>query len=832
MNLPIRILYLIIITYIIVAAYALLGTTRLLHAQSASVVGSEPGTSLNIQKSVVNQAYSLTTLPMIISQSSNGPVRINQSIDGSPLTINDQVYSQGIGTHAASLIAYDLEGLCSSFSATVGVDDEVSNRGSVTFQVIANQSTVYDSGPMTGADDARASGALDVTGVRELLLVVRSHGQNSADDSIWNDHADWVNPTLTCAEQPNGDGTGLAHIRGSWGPIMDWPVKAIHASLLPSGHLLTHASAETGSIGGIDPDAPHNMTKVDLSDIATWGHQWVDHTSEEMYCSSHTLLADGSVFEIGGHGGADSPPNSPEHYYGQDQASTFDFPTLQWNAEANMSQARWYPTAVTLGNGDVMAIGGTHAGGNSFLPEIWDGNGWRTLSNASYAERINTGDATNDHTYPFVHLLSDGRLFWSGWDENMAYLTPTGNGSWGPNYFREARQRAWAAPVMYRQDKILLAGGIDHQGNYGYGTSTAVTIDLTADAPGVAQTSTMLFSRADADGTILPNGEVFVNGGGYEHTLDPSPHHYFVPEIWNPDSGEWHTGAAATNPRGYHSTTLLLPDGRVWTGGGECGTGCPKGKTAQIYSPPYLFRSSPAGNGNQPAQRPIIDSAPDVVAYGQSFGITLSEGGDESVNNISKVTLIRLGSTTHTYNFEQRYLELEYSQNGSNLSLMTPATGNMAPPGYYMLFVLNDDGVPSVAEMLRLTEQPPNILGDVNCDNDVSAVDALFILQNNVGLRADSGACPLIDENSLYVDASDVDGNGVTTAADALFILQCEVGISNAFCPEARAATIMDMEEMNTEEATAAAEAKRLLAQQGLWKVEKEASIFVPLITR
>ncbi|MEM7799273.1 MAG: NPCBM/NEW2 domain-containing protein [Chloroflexota bacterium] len=628
-------------------------------------------------------SYNLSDIPMLTSQAGWGPVEINSSVgeasagDGQTMSINGQTFSHGFGTHAVSVISFDLEGKCSSLSSWVGIDDEVGSNGAAIFKVFADGQLLYNSGMLTGSDGAANTGSLDISGTNELMLIVEDAGL------FYSDHANWAEPVVSCSSFPNGDGSSFKHIRGSWGDVLNWPVKAIHASLLPSGHILSHASADPGFIGSNDPNAPHNSTKVDLSNINNWSHEWVDHNSEEMYCSAHTLLQDGSVFEFGGHGGA----NPDFLYYGQDQASRFDFPSKTWVPMADMQQARWYPTAITLGSGEVMAIGGSHAAGNSFKPEIFDGNSWRLLNDVSYQDRLNNNEVIFDHTYPFAHLVSDGRIFWAGWDENMAYINPSGNGSWSQNYFRESQQRAWGSPIMYRIDKLLLVGGVDHQGNYGLATNTVKHIDLTGGTPSTTDTSPMLFPRADVDGTLLANGDVMVNGGGYEHILDTHPTHIYVPETWDPATGGWTVGAAATNPRGYHSTSLLLPDGRVWTGGGECGWNCDKGKTAQVYTPPYLYKQDGSG---QLADRPSINSIPGQINYGNSFSANISTS-----NGVSKVTLLRLGSSTHHINFEQRYLELGYQQSGSTLNITPPAHGNLAPPGFYMLFVLDNAGVPS-----------------------------------------------------------------------------------------------------------------------------------------
>ncbi|MEM9778236.1 MAG: galactose oxidase-like domain-containing protein, partial [Chloroflexota bacterium] len=468
---------------------------------------------------------------------------------------------------------------------------------------------------------------------------------------------------------------------------------------LPSGHILSHASAdETAVPNDFDPNTPYDLTKVDLSDIESWSHQWVNNTNEEMYCSAHVLDANGNVFELGGHSGL-KPTEGVDYIYGKDQAALFDFESKSWIQQPSMNQARWYPTAVTLGNGDVLAIGGTHGTDqeNIFKPEVFDGSSWRILENVSYDNRL-VNDNDFDHIYPFVHLVSDGRVFWAGWDNNMAYIDTAGDGAWGPNHVREGTTRPWGTPVMYRQDKLLLIGGMGiDEGvyNYWHSTDTAQVVDLTSDEPESRYTNPMWFPRTDTDSTILANGDIWVNGGSYIHTLnEENPTLIRMSELWNPDTEEWRLTAPATNPRGYHSSSLLLPSGQVWTGGGECGIGCDLGMTAQVFNPPYLFKQDGSG---QLADRPTINSVEEQITYGQKFSANISADGD-----VSKLTFIRLGSTTHHINFEQRYLELDFTQTDNNLLITAPEHGNIAPPGFYMLFAFDSSGVPSIAQMVQI----------------------------------------------------------------------------------------------------------------------------------
>jgi hypothetical protein len=155
--------------------------------------------------------------------------------------------------------------------------------------------------------------------------------------------------------------------------------------------------------------------------------------------------------------------------------------------------------------------------------------------------------------------------------------------------------------------------------------------------------------------------------------------------MWSPTSETWTTMAAMHAPRLYHGTALLLPDGRVVVGGGgrfDPVTLPTDQFTAEFYSPPYLFKGP----------RPVITSAPPVLQYGQGFTVQTPDA-----SRIASVSLIRFGSTTHQINMAQRYLPLTFTADSNSLTITAPASSNLAPPGFYMLFIIDNLGVPSVA---------------------------------------------------------------------------------------------------------------------------------------
>lgn len=212
----------------------------------------------------------------------------------------------------------------------------------------------------------------------------------------------------------------------------------------------------------------------------------------------------------------------------------------------------------------------------------------------------------------------------------------------------------------------------------------------------------MNFQRRQHNLTVLADGSVLATGG-YENSSEEFfdlTTAVFAAELWDPATEQWDILAEMTVARMYHSTALLLPDGRVLSAGGGLCTPCKaKGyleKNAEIFSPPYLFKKDGSG---ALAPRPVINSpAPSAIVYAQLFDVKTAEAP-----SIEGVAMVALGAVTHSTNMAQRYVPLEFSPGAGKLQVLAPANGNIAPPGYYMLFILDDDGVPSVAKIVKIS---------------------------------------------------------------------------------------------------------------------------------
>jgi hypothetical protein len=351
-----------------------------------------------------------------------------------------------------------------------------------------------------------------------------------------------------------------------------------------------------------------------------------------------------------------------------------------------MQFPRWYPTVTRLANGEMLITGG-----RPWLPEV------RQLDGSIRALSEQTG-TMEVPLYPWMDVAPDGRVFYSGPDDNLRKLDPTGPGAWQSYGARDGIDRNYGSHAMYDIGKMLIAGG-------GPATNTALTIDINGSTPQVTPTDSMAFGRRQFNLTMLPDGKVLATGGLY--TGD----YYYVnvnggvynPEVWDPATGHWTTLAPESFTRQYHSTALLLPDGRVLSAGGGICNDCDDqgylGKNAQIFSPPYLFKHDGSG---EPAPRPTISSAPDQIGYGSSFPITTPDAA-----SIDKVALIKLGAVTHDVNMGQRYVPLSFTKGNGQLTATDPANVNIAPPGFYMLWIVDSAGVPSVAKILQVSTSAP-----------------------------------------------------------------------------------------------------------------------------
>jgi hypothetical protein len=441
-----------------------------------------------------------------------------------------------------------------------------------------------------------------------------------------------------------------ASTQGQWSAVANWPTRAVHATLLPDGRVFFVSYYAESLHPNIWDPVSNTFTATASSSYA-------------LFCAGHTTLADGRVFIAGGH---------IADYTGYPHAVIFDPATNGFTPLPDMNTGRWYPTTTTLPNGDVLVVSGDiNANTNvDALPQVFQFSTktWRNLTTAQLSQPL----------YPNMLVAPNGKVFNAGPSRQSRYLSTAGTGAWSNvAAMNFGASRDYGPAVMYAPGKVAMIGG----GNPP--TATAEIIDLNATTPAWKFTGSMHFPRRQHNAVILPDGKVFIIGGSKAGGFDTSTSPVLPTEMWDPATGQFTVMASIAVYRGYHSTALLLADGRVLSAGGNVG-----GPNAQLFSPPYLFAGA----------RPRITSAPVSAGYGQTVFI-----GTPDVASISKVTLLREGSVTHTNSMSQGFQTLSFTKTSTGLNVTMPANANLATPGYYMLFILNGSGVPSVGSIIQVS---------------------------------------------------------------------------------------------------------------------------------
>jgi galactose oxidase-like protein/Kelch motif protein len=458
--------------------------------------------------------------------------------------------------------------------------------------------------------------------------------------------------------------SAMAQGAGQWTSMPPLPFFPTAMHVLPNGKVMFYG----GDVQGTPPGAP--AKSIMSWDPASGQTRALAPPGYDLFCAGHSYLANGKLLLTGGH---------ILNFVGLANASLYDPFADRWTAVPKMNAGRWYPTNTTLANGDVLVLSGQidTSRGVDALPQIFTAatNTWRNLTSAQLALDL----------YPRMHLAPNGKVFNSGPSGATRYLDTSGTGRWTFVATRHAGTRDYGSAVMYDPGKILFVGGGDPP------TSAAEVIDLTAAAPAWRAVASMSRARRHLNATLLPDGKVLVTGGtsgaGFNNKNSP----VFLAEMWDPLTERWTPLASQRVGRFYHSVALLLPDGRVMSAGGN---GHPE---VEVFSPPYLS----AG------ERPTISGAPASVAYGQTFAVQTPDAA-----SISRVTWIRLPSVTHAFDQNQRINRLAFTAAAGGLAVTAPSNANLAPPGHYMLFLLNSRGVPSIARIVHLggggaTPPPP-----------------------------------------------------------------------------------------------------------------------------
>src|ERR1700722_6399832 len=472
-------------------------------------------------------------------------------------------------------------------------------------------------------------------------------------------------------------GRSQANVTGQWQTLpYTMPINPIHVHLLNTGNVLV--------ITGTGNDPNDRLLQAALWNPTT-GTITVQNIEYDMFCNGMVGLPDGRVMIAGG-----TLAYNPA-FLGYNRISVYDPATGLFTDQPSMTHGRWYPTATMLGNGSVMIYSGyTETGATNNTVEIFsESTGLSAPLTSNWTPPL----------YPRMHLLPNGNIFYSGSTTPSNIYNPSSNtwtlGVAATNY---GGIRTYGSSVLLPltpannyDPKVMIFGGGSPA------TATSEMIDLGAATPAWVNGPSMSSPRTEMDATMLPNGNVLLTGGS-TNDEDPTTAHLNA-DMYNLATNTMSSAGTEAFARLYHTATLLMPDATVWVAGSNPAQGTYQPEM-EIYSPPYLFNA----NGSL-ATRPTITSVSTTkIGYGSSFTLQTPNAA-----NISSVVLMRNGSSTHAFDMDQRYVGLSFTAGSGVLNLTGPPNSNIAPPGDYMLFILNSSGVPSLASMVQITSAPTDV---------------------------------------------------------------------------------------------------------------------------
>jgi galactose oxidase len=478
-----------------------------------------------------------------------------------------------------------------------------------------------------------------------------------------------------------------ATIPSSWTAVNPLAVDPIAVANLPNGQLVMWSANDEYSFEGDIGDGngqTYTATFDPVSGVST--EVLVTNTGDDMFCPGTANLFDGTILVNGG----DSSPKT----------SLYSPTTGFWTSDANMNIPRGYEADTVLTNGSVMTLGGSWSGGEGGkTAEVWTrGAGWTVLTGVPETtivgpdpQGIYRGD---NHLWLFS--APNGEVFHAGPSAQMHWINTTapgtiisaGNRGDDPYAINGATQ-------LYDVGMIMKTGGAPaYQDANAEANTYIININNGTAGVTVIKVAPMAYPRAFANGVVLPNGEVVIIGGQTYPVPFSDATAILTPEIWNPVTQVFRQMNPMVTPRVYHSTGLLLPDGRVYEGGGgQCGAGCSANHfNTEILTPPYLLNADGSA-----ATRPVISYASSTAVLGGSITATTS-------TPVVNFVLMRLSSTTHTVNNDQRRIPLQMSAtSGTTYTLTVPSNPGIVLPGYYWLFAMNAQGVPSVAAVILIS---------------------------------------------------------------------------------------------------------------------------------
>jgi hypothetical protein len=499
---------------------------------------------------------------------------------------------------------------------------------------------------------------------------------------------------------------------------------AIHAAMLPTGKVLFwgypddpgDGKPNTGEAALWDPAAPDPTSPAAFTAVPPLFDIDGDGAAEPVpiYCSGQSFLPSGELLLTGGNlvFPADEPDDAYDDYAGIRTVISFDPFTESWTRHPDLRQGRWYPSQVALPDGRQLIAGGYNQRPPGGLynrdVELFEPGGAPGLAGTVRRLRAASRETQN---YPHLFTLPDGRVLLAGPGRGDS-ATLSRKFEW-TNLRKPVQDRIGGTAALLPagsggSSRVVQIGG--HPAGRVPATSaeTAEVIDAAAKRPRWRPFAPLNLNRSNHNTVLLPDGSMVTVGGGTG--IDSEAGNYRVEgterrhvELWDPASATWRLGPPQVEERTYHSVALLLPDGRVWSAGddkhptqvfGDGTVGFSSDDTGEIYSPPYLFADD--GQPLAPDERPQILAAPAGISYDGRF--TVATGGPEAASAV----LVAPSATTHAADMTQRVVPLRAAGAAGGLELTAPPSGRVAPPGWYMLFVLDATGTPSVATWVQL----------------------------------------------------------------------------------------------------------------------------------
>ena len=460
------------------------------------------------------------------------------------------------------------------------------------------------------------------------------------------------------------------------------PIRAIHSTLLEDGRLLLIAgSGNEGSAfaAGTFKAVVWNPDTTVFTDVP------VPH---DMFCAGHVTLADGNVLVAGGTATFATAGAAPTNFTGSKKSYYFNPKDNQFHPTGDMAGAHWYPTLTKLGDGSIWSAGGIdEKGEGTVITEIFDptANAWKAPGQVPQTWSY-------WGTYPHMYLLDDGAMFYSGGHTFGNGLPGTGSSlydwktaqMWDVPGLRQKDMRDQAGSVLLppaQDQKVMIVGGGNTNTNIP-AINLADVVDLSAVAPTYTAAPNMPGAgKLYLNLVTLPNRTVLAANGSTQNRAD----NVNTAAIFNPAKNAWTTIGADPVGRNYHSSAILLPDGRVVVLGSN-----PADNSFDLristYSPPYLFAGA----------RPTVTSAAQNLGYGASFPLAVT--GD-----VVSASLTSPMSATHQTDTNSRLVDLPIAGTGNQRVAQIPTNPNLLPPGPYMLTVLDSAGVPSKAIWVRIS---------------------------------------------------------------------------------------------------------------------------------